>query len=425
MAEVTIADVNGIAKRVYDKMGIKDLRPVSAIYQKRIGWEDGSREVGESYRISVALRPPNGFTYPGQQTSATGATAMKVARPMIIKQAEIIPFEMDLREQVIYAALSRAAKKGEGAFAQLYSELFKGMKLSASNRLEASIVLGQHTLGVVDSITDLTGQVMKIVFTAATWRPGLWWAVGEGCTLDSFTSTSKNNASGPLILKSVITADRAITVTFTGTAADEVDAGDTVWFEGAWDGTTNYEMPGLISQSGVVSGDSLGLSTDTYGNWKGNTYDVGGPMSHDILEDMLAQLRDRGASGKLTVGVPNKTHSELISELRALRIIDSSYNPEKGKSGFKAIEYVSPDVGSVEIINHPFLAWGEVLINELDSVARVGSSDLTFGLPGSDGKELFRLVDGYNAAEIQLLSDQAVINKAPNRSMYGTGVTHT
>lgn len=420
MAAGDLDNVNGIAKKVYDKAGIQDLRPKSAILQRRIGWDKGTRQIGESYQISVALRPPNGFTYPG----STGAgTAMKAARPMIIKQASITPFEMDLREQISYTALSRAAKEGEGAFAQLSGELFKGMKMAAANRLEAGILLGQRALGEVEAVTDTSGGTADLTITAATWRPGLWWAVGEGTTLDAFTSTTKNNASGPLVVSGITTASRKIRVTYTGTLANEVAAGDVLYFEGAWDGTTYNEMPGLLAQSGNTSGTSLGLSAATYMNWKGNTYDVAGPISSDVVEDAVSQLRDRGAAGRLSMHLANKNYSVVLNELKQLRVIDSSYSPDKTKVGTKSILLESPDVGEIELVNHPFMAWGEFGLFSEDDCGRVGSSDLTFGVPGFEKEQLFRLVDGYNLAEIQLFTDQCVVNKRPNHSMLGTGIT--
>lgn len=422
---MTIQDVNGIAKRVYDKSGLKDLRPDVGILQKRIGWDKGSRNIGEAYQVGVILRNPNGFTYPGAQTSATAATALKAARPMIIKQAQVVPFEMDLREQVLYAALSRAAKAGEGAFAQLTGEIFKGMKLSAGIRLEAAILEGQRSKGTVEAVTDLGSQQMDVTFTAATWRPGFWWAVGEGATFDSFTGTTKNNAGGALIVAGVKADERKVTFTNSGTYSDEVAAGDTIWFEGSYDGTNHYEMPGLMSQSGVLSGTSLGISTTTYSNWKGNQLAVDGEMSFDALEEACGKLRDRGAAGKLSAYFPNKTIGKLLSEMKAMRIIDSSYNPAKGKIGHKGLEFSTPEIGDVELLIHPFLAWSEFLVQDESEIGRVGSSDITFGVPGFEDEQLFRLVDGYNAAELQLFTDQAVINKRPNRALRGTGVTHS
>jgi hypothetical protein len=325
---------------------------------------------------------------------------------------------------VLWVALSRAAEEGEGAFAALTGEIFKAMKAAASNRLEAVQLIGQKPIGIVESVTDLGSSTGKIVFTEASWRPGLFWAVGEGATMDAFTATTKNNASGPLILKSIIAADRAITVTHSGTLSSEVQADDTVHFEGAWDGTTFYEAPGLIAQASNLTSTSLGLDANTYSNWKGNTYNVGGNLSTDIMEDAFAALRDRGAMGMLSMYLSNKGQATLLSELKSQRVLDSSYSPAKQKTGTKAIELETPDIGEVEVVNHLFMARGEFLIQSDADVCRAGSSDLTFGVPGFESEKLFLLTEGYNEAQVILFSDQCIVNKRPNFSMHGTGITY-
>ncbi len=299
------------------------------------------------------------------------------------------------------------------------------MKESASCRLEMAIIGGQRPLGIVETVTDLGGQSADLTISAATWKPGLFQALTEGATLDSFTSTTKNNGSGPVILSGIKASERKITVTYTGTLADEIDAADVLYFEGAWDGTTYTEMPGLLAQGSNLTGTSLGLSATTYMAWKGNTYDFGGAVSFDGLEQMLSVLRDRGASGSLSTYMPNNTFGELVSEMRQNRVIDSSYNPKKGKTGFSNIAYESPEFGEVELIAHPFMSWGEIYAQEDSAVARVGSSDLTFGIPGIDeDAPKFERIAGYTAAECILFTDQCVINKMPARAILGSGVTH-
>ncbi len=424
MSEATLTDINGMTKRVYDKLGIHDLLPASSVYTDLIGFDGGTHAIGESYRIPVVLEPPNGFTYAG---SSGGAVTLKAGRPMLVKQAEVVPFEMELREQVTYAALSRAHADGEGAFGRLAGTYMTQMKKSAANRLELQILRGQQPLGIVETVTDTGSQTADLTITTATWAPGIWWAVGKKATLDSFTSTTKNNGSGALITNGLNTAARKVNVTYTGTLADEIDAGDTLWFEGAWTGTTFNEMPGLITQASNLTGTSLGLSADTYQNWKGNTQDISGNMTFNALENMVSQLRDRGAEGEITAGFSNIVYSQLMNELKALRVFDSSYSPEKGKTGVKGMVAYSPQVGEIKLINSPFFTQSECLLLTTSDCARVGSADMTFGIPGVDASEqvFWERVPNTNAAEIQFYVDQCVCIKEPGHSFYGYGITLT
>lgn len=425
--ETGFDSINGIAKRVYDKTGLKDLRSDCSIITKQISWDNGTRAIGESYQVPVTLRYPNGFTYMG--SAATSTSTLKQPRAQAIKQASITPFAFILEERVVMTALARAASEGEGAFAAYTSELYKGMKISGSNRIEIAAIAGQSALGIVESINDLGSNLGDVVFTAASWRPGLFWALGEGATFDSFTAGTKNNGTGPLVQSGVKAANRAITVTYSGTFSSEVAAGDNFYFEGVTTDPTNStawnEMPGLITQSSNTGGSSLGIDATVYNNWKGNTYDVAGNISSDSVEQACGQLRDRGASGKLNMYLSNKAFSALMAEAKVNRNFDASYNPEKAKLGHKSVSYASPDIGEVELVNHPFFAQGEFLLINPESAGRVGSMDMEFGIPGVSGEQQWYPIMGTPLAAIQLQTDQCVILKKPNHAMYGTGITYT
>ncbi len=419
MAATSVTDVAGILKRVVDK-SISDVRPSTAILQRRHEF-DTSQRVGEGYFVNVALQLPNGFTYVG---SAGGVATLKAGRSMIMKQASLTPVEIDLREQVAYGVLSRAAEQGEAAVKAYLSELMPAMMTSSANRIEGSMLHGGRNYGIVESITDLTGQSMAIVITAATWAPGLFWAYGLGSTWDASTAGTVNNASGPLILTGIDSAARTLTVTFTGTAASEVTAGDLIQPEGAQTGASTFlDMIGYCAQAANTTGTSMNISATTYGNWAGNTEAINAPLSFGLLEDKIGALRDRGASTKLTTYVSNKGYSALAAELAQLRNFDSSYETAKGKTGVRAISYFSADVGEMEIIPHPMMKWGEALILPDADCKRIGSSDITMKLPGA-GEDLFQFVNGSNAVEFGTFTDQACICKKPNHSFLVTGITY-
>jgi hypothetical protein len=408
--EVDVSTASGILKKVYDTE-LGDPRPSSAILQTRIPFAKGKR-IGDTYQIPVALRGPAGFTYVG---SGGTVTALKAPRNMVIKQAAVTPFELDLREQIVWTALSRAAEEGPGAVKSLTSEVVLGMKMAARNRLEASILHGQRGYGTVDSVTQ-NGQDVAVVFTDDTFARGLWWAMGELSTWDFFTSTTKNNASGPAILKAggINAAARTVTFTVSGTASAEIAAGDVVYPEGAWDGTTHAEMPGLLVQAANTTGTSLGLSGGTYSNWQGNYIDVSDAApSYGVVEDLLSVVRDRGADGKLYAVCGNQFYSQVVVELAQLKIIVN--DSKKGNQGFSSVSYESPDVGEVELVKHPFMKKAEFLVLPEGNLERVGSSDITMGIPGLG--EMVQYVAAYNAGELGLFTDQCVINKRPSHGL--------
>ncbi len=66
-----------------------------------------------------------------------------------------------------------------------------------------------------------------------------------------------------------------------------------------------------------------------------------------------------------------------------------------------------------------------LLINEEDC-ERVGSSDITFGIPGiQQDAPNFERVQGTNYAECILFTDQATALKTPGKAMAVSGITFT
>lgn len=419
--ELTVTEANGLFKRIYDRK-VRDLRPATAILQRRIPFNE-QKKVGESYVVSVVVRPPNGFTYAG---SAGDVVTLKAARNMQIKQVSLVPYELDLREKISYATISRAAADGEGAFKSVTGEVVSAMQIAASNRVEASMLHGQRGYGTVESVGTASGQTVDIVISQATWAPGMWWAINSGSTWDSFTGTTLNNASGALILNSITAATRTLNITFVGTLGNEIAAGDVLYPEGSYvtGGATWNDMPGLMTQASNTTGTSLGLSATTYPNWAGNTYNAGGVFSHGVFEDMVSGLRDRGSNGNLTAYISNKAFSVLATEIGQMQISAGPRAPSQNpKLGIKSFTYTTADIGDVEVVNHPFMKQGEMLLLPDDEVDRVGSSDVTFGIPGMK-EEFFRLVADANAVELQNFTDQAVILKKPSAALVVTGITY-
>jgi hypothetical protein len=420
--ETNFSDVQGISKRVYDKSGLKTIQFGNTWFQGKVLFDKGTTKLGDTYQVGVVTQPPNGFTFPG--SSGAVATLLQ-ARAMKIEQASVRGHEMILREQFAWAALSRAAAEGEGAFAALTGEAYKAMKKAAQNRVEIQLIHGQDPegLGVIETTTDLTGGLAEIVFTEASFAPGLFHAMSKGATFDAWTSTTKNNASGPLVLYSIDSRNRKIVVQFTGTHASEMAIGDILRMEGAYDGTTFKEPAGLLKQYGNTSGDSMGINATTSPGWAGNTFNVNGEITSDKAEEMFADLRDRGADGRLWLVVSTKGFSKLMSEPRAMRTLDSSYSPEKVKLGHKSIELETDEFGPVGVYGHPFFKRGQSLTFAAEDTCRVGSSDIKFGLPDAEDAPTWERVPNSTAAEVILYSDQAPLVKMPKNGLVGSGIT--
>lgn len=423
MAGMTWAAGKAAARRVVSSL--EKAQPFVEVLGKRVPFNDKLKRLGQSFNIPVVMQPPNGVTYIGKDPTASSLLA---GRPMSIQEAIAYSYELDVMEQTPWAVFDRM-KGGESSVEAYMGILMLFLKRTAQTRKEVSMLLGQSGLGTIDSVTDNTTYA-TLVITSATWRGGLWWMLGPGATLDSFTSTTKNNATGPLVLIGVNPVNRSIDVTFSGTLSSEITAGDVLYAEGSYDGSTHYDMPGLKAQNSNTTGTSLSLSATTYPNWAANTASVGGVFTEDSEEYYLGLLRNRGGKGKLTVYLPEETWRDRVGQHGGKRVFDDSYTPNKQVAGEQEFDYSTKVYGRVEHELHPFLASSEVMMQIDDNCTVVGSRDVRLGIPSrlgddvdSEGSNLLH-VPATNYGESYSTYDLGVVNRMPSSAMFLTGITH-
>lgn len=426
MAQQTWANAKGAAKRVVSSL--EKTQPFHEVLGKRVPFDSGLQRLGKSYLIPVVLQPPNGVTYVGKDPTATN---LKAGRPMNVQEAEAFSYELDVMEQTPWAVFERQ-KGGQQSVEAYLSILMLFLKRTALTRREASLLLGQNTTGwgTVSSVTDHTTYA-TIVFTDATWRGGLWWAAGPGATFDSFTGNTKNNSTAALVLLGTNPTNKSIDVQYGGTLGSEVAAADNIFPEGAYDGTTHYDMPGLLVQNSNTTGTVFGLSASTYPNWAGNTFSVGGVFTEDSEEYYLGLLRNRGlVDGKVTMYFPEPTWRDRVAAHSAKRIFDDSYQPNRQKGGEEEFDYSTKRFGRIEHELHPFLADSEVMAQVDANCVVVGSRDSRLGIPSRLGDNVdpentnLLHVPGTNYAESYASHDLGVVQRLPASAMVLTGVTH-
>ena len=411
MALGDLSNLNGLFKVVYaDK--IKDLVPSHSILQKKIPFVQDVKSSGNFYAQPVLLAHESGFSYMG---SAGAAGNLNAAVSMTMKEAQVYGTEMVLRSQLSYSALSRASAGGEKAFKKSSAWLVEDMNNSMRKRLEISMIYGRKSIGKVSSVSSQT-----ITITDASWCPAIW-AGSEGTYLEFFDSqsaTANQDGSGDITVSSVDFANKAITVAGTLTG---VDSNSFIWFKGQRTTTAHNDMAGL--QAILENTGSLhGIDAATYNLWAGSNKSSVGQISHAKLQDAIALAVSKGLDSKVLVLVPPKAFGVLNSDQAALRVFDSSYEKGKGESGFESLVFHSTN-GMCEIVSHPLVKDGDSFIVPEEESLRIGSVDLSFGVPGMD-EQFFTLVSGTNKVELQCMADQAIFLEKPAYGGYLSGLTY-
>jgi len=130
---------------------------------------------------------------------------------------------------------------------------------------------------------------------------------------------------------------------------------------------------------------------------------------------------NKGGSGEYLLILPPVQFQSLLNDEATAQVFDSSYKPSEASHGFESVRLRSP-TSSIIAVSHPFQKEGKFSLVQKENLKRVGSTDHTMEVAG---QELARLVEGKNAVEFMVLTDQCVVLNAPARNFVATGVTTT
>jgi hypothetical protein len=419
--EQDLSSLNGFFKKQYHDQ-IEDLRPDHAILQEGgdnglIKWVPSDKMNGELYSMPVLLRSNQGVTYIGEGGSVV---QLKSPKNAITKEAQIKGSEMNVRGQIAYKVLSQAAEKGARAFAKASAWLVDDLAFVIHTRIEIAALYGQTGLATVESFANVSGNTHNVVFTDASFAPGMWILL-EGATIQLFNGTSERAAGVVGTVSTVTTATRTVKIAFSGTITPT--ANDVAFFEGANAGSGSFnEMVGLYKQLTDNSSTALfNLDRSAYALLQGNTFSSTGKLTKAKITDAAMKLIDKGAMGRLVCLVPTRAWGTLNTEDMALRRFNEATS--KSRSGTKELVY-DVNLAEIRVIAHPFVKSGEAFMFSADDVMWVGSAKPTFEIPGFD-KEFFRLVDGYNAVELQNYADLAIYAMKPAQGGVFTGISYS
>jgi hypothetical protein len=143
-----------------------------------------------------------------------------------------------------------------------------------------------------------------------------------------------------------------------------------------------------------------------------------------------AKVTTKGGMRDLVAFVSTFTWSDLNSDLAALKRVTSSVKGgiDQGTEGADGnLTYYGPN-GSISIHPHPMVKASEAFLVDPRTWKRIGSSDITFGLPGSPpGQQpnFFSELPSNAGVSLRCYWDQSLINAKPASACKITGITNT
>lgn len=402
----SVGTLNGLFKESYaDKL--KELIPDGVKLLNKISFMSKERQPGNLYHQPVILGMEHGVTFAGPDEDAFNLLPPVAGQ---IKDAQVRGNPVIMRSLVGYTAISRAAQGGQKAFMDATKFVVANMLRSLSKKLEIEMLYGQMGYGTVASTAALV-----ITITTAEWAPGIW-AGAENLPIeirDSSGAVSRGSAK-------VTAVDmNARTITVNAMPPGTV-AGDVIWHDGAY----GNEFAGVHKVLTQSSGTLFNINVASYNLFRGNTFSAGsGALSFSKLNLAISRAVEKGLDGKVLVLVNPRGWANLLADQAALRKYDASYSPAEYKNGARSIRFYSQN-GEMEIEPSIYIKEGYAYALYLEDWARVGSSDMSFRLPGSN-EEFFRQVDNSAALELRLWSDQALFCSSPGKNVLISDVVNT
>lgn len=424
--------LNGLFRQKYSKE-VKALIPDFAIVQKRVPFSQAEL-LGDFYHLPVVVADEHGFTY-GGATAANYTLNASIA--MQLQDAQVAGSELTLTSEASYGAVSRSAKKGDTAVEKLVDLLMERMKASTAKRVEIAMLYGQSLTGI-GQIASGTGSSTSRVYTlsTATFAAGIWAGM-ENCQLDALETGSF--ATGPLNTNAAVVVSSvsvgAMQVSVTGNSSDlsaidaQISTGAIFYFYGAAGQLTSANVSKeMVGIDFILTNTAslFNINASTYNLWQSQTYDCkSAELSMGKVLAGLALPVARGLLQDVALLVAPPTWANLNSDLGGQRMFDDSYEPKKGEKGVRSINYYGQN-GLIEIIPHPMVKQGEAFAVPLDSIQRVGSSDVAFRGEGPLGQEdYFFQNTTTNGWTIRCYTDQAIMIEAPAHCVKFINIVNT
>lgn len=400
----TLSTLNGMFKQVYgDK--IENLIPDGVKLYKLVKFAPKSEQPGAAFNQPVILGQEHGITFAGPTDDAFALAAPVAGQ---IQNAQVQGYPKVLRSYLGYNSISRSMSSPQ-AFEQATKFLVANMLRSITKKIEIELLYGQMGYGVVGSVG--TNQVS---IATAEWASGIW-SGSENMPIDIYdaTSTTKRGSCN------VASVDLDNLLVNVDTLPGGVVATDIIYHKGA-QGNEGAGLHKILTITGTV----FGINNSTYSLFKGNVYDCASTaLSFSHLEHALAKGVAKGLEGDVVVLVNPTTWADLLTEQAALRRYDDSYNSAKAEQGAKSIVFHGQQ-GLVTIEPSIFVKQGYAYVVCPDELSRMGSSDVSFKVPGMGENEYIRQLESAAAVEMRVWSDQTLFTSAPGHMILIKGIVN-
>lgn len=415
-SSLDLQGLNALTKQVYaDK--VADLIPENEVILTDIPFISSDKQNGGEYNQPVLLSNDFGFTYLGSNDSH-----INLEEPVVrlSANAKVLGSALMGRTYITQLAASRIKANDKKSFVNATKYAVESLVKSTANVVETTYWYGGMGLasGQFASAGDLTSKLFTI--SAAEFAEALWVGalnrpieIRNGATV---IATAK--------VTNIDMANRQITVDTAGTAASATTY--SLWAKGSY-GLECSGIHKILSNTGSL----FNIDASSYDLWKANQVAINGNLTFAGVADAVAKGMGRGVNGSLKGYLHPLAFQTMIPDYVALResgvfksrSINSANDAQNLVHGTKTIKFYVNSV-EVEFLASNYVKRGYAYLMKLDEWMRIGSSPITFDMPGMpQSGEYWKLMENKASVELRIWSDSAVFTAKPNTNIILTGIT--
>lgn len=407
------ANLNVLAQEVFGQ-GVPDLIPNGAKLQKLVPFSEAEKQ-GLKFAQTVRLSYPQGFTYLKGDGTA-GVTALKDVVGSVQARAEVAGTQIILRDMMSYEdAMKLASSKAAFKKGSLY--FLEGMQKAFRKRLEIDLMTGSSGFSRSSGSANIGATSTTVSINASYWATGMFAGM-EGAQIQFYKvsddSLISSGADAIFTITSVNPSAKTLVVTGTAggiSALDTHNAAAYLYFNGSF----GNQMNGLHKLLTTTSGTIHGISATTYSLWRSTQFAPtnAGPLSYDKVKKAVARAVGQGLDDEAVLILSPGAWEDMSNNLAAL-VRYSGKDKAKYEIGAEALEIYGQN-GKLTIVPSIYCWEGFAYGIHVDSMKRIGASDVTFNIPGVANGEMFFNVPGYNAVESRAMSFQSLFTDSPGK----------
>ena len=370
---------------------------------------------GKQLEFPIKVSHEHGVTH----DKTDSAFALEAAVDSVMKTAIVDGTNIMMVANIAYPIMARAkagVSRGGGSGGAFWKPIdykVESLMVAAELYRELAIMYGPGpdstalcNIGVtaaaaITGANLAAGQVVRL--TTASWAPGIWPQMIGGF-VDIYESDGSTLRESEVEVTAVGKTNCRLTLQKDGSTAS-VGSGDILLVKLAHGNSCIGVQPILEN-----TGSMFNIDASVYPMWQAESFAVGGALTRAKIGQFASRLFPTGLKGGGKMFGGSAMFADLVEETSQLQQYTSNTDSVK-RQGADNLEYLT-SIGKINVALHRYMKQGIAMFFARDVLKRVGSTDLTFSLDGTN-EWFYREMDNNAGCQIRIFTNQAPIVEIP------------